>query len=182
MHPDLDRTLCAKYPELFRDRDAPMTHTAMCWGFECGNGWYALIDTLCEHLLHPVYTAFKDWQRAADIVDARTRGDAQHALFDTFTETTVLERKQIYDDLLQSVPVAVQVKEKFGRLCFYVHTCTEEQSTIIQFAEAMSLRICNDCGTTAAAHLRSSGNWVRTLCPSCAQASGYACEEKEEPV
>lgn len=22
----------------------------MCWGFECGNGWYILIDTLCAEL------------------------------------------------------------------------------------------------------------------------------------
>lgn len=27
-----------------------MAVTAMCWGFAVGNGWYSLIDVLCEEL------------------------------------------------------------------------------------------------------------------------------------
>lgn len=47
MSPELDKQLCEKYPKLFRQRNLPMTETAMCWGFECGDGWYDLIDSLC---------------------------------------------------------------------------------------------------------------------------------------
>ena len=47
MKPKLDKQLCEKYPKLFKQRNKPMTETAMCWGFECGDGWYTLIDTLC---------------------------------------------------------------------------------------------------------------------------------------
>lgn len=47
MSPELDKKLCEKYPKLFRQRNLPMTETAMCWGFECGDGWYDLIDRLC---------------------------------------------------------------------------------------------------------------------------------------
>ena len=50
MKKELDETLCAKYPLIFRDRNAPMTETAMCWGFSCGDGWYNLIDVLCGML------------------------------------------------------------------------------------------------------------------------------------
>lgn len=25
-----------------------MQETAMCWGFECGDGWYSIIDKLCR--------------------------------------------------------------------------------------------------------------------------------------
>ena len=47
MRKELDETLCAKYPEIFRDRHGDMRETAMCWGFDCGDGWYNIIDTLC---------------------------------------------------------------------------------------------------------------------------------------
>ena len=48
MKQELDEKLCAKYPMVFRDRNAPMTQTAMCWGFSHGDGWYNIIFTLCS--------------------------------------------------------------------------------------------------------------------------------------
>ena len=50
MSPELDRELCERYPLIFADRHASMTQTAMCWGFECHDGWYWLVDALCEEL------------------------------------------------------------------------------------------------------------------------------------
>lgn len=47
MSPELDKVLCEKYPKLFAQRNKPMQETAMCWGFECGDGWFDLINTLC---------------------------------------------------------------------------------------------------------------------------------------
>jgi hypothetical protein len=47
MRAELDIALCDKYPKLFANRFADMNSTAMCWGFECGDGWYDLIDCLC---------------------------------------------------------------------------------------------------------------------------------------
>lgn len=47
MSPELDKLLCERYPKIFADRHKPMTETAMCWGFECGDGWYNIIDKLC---------------------------------------------------------------------------------------------------------------------------------------
>ena len=47
MHKLLDEYLCKKYPKIFRDRRAPMTQTCMCWGIECGEGWYNIIHALC---------------------------------------------------------------------------------------------------------------------------------------
>ena len=39
-----------KYPSLFKGKDLPMTQTAMCWGIECGSGWYDILDELCEKI------------------------------------------------------------------------------------------------------------------------------------
>lgn len=48
MNKNLDKQLIEKYPKIFRDRYADLKETAMCWGFECDDGWNWLIDSLCE--------------------------------------------------------------------------------------------------------------------------------------
>lgn len=50
MREELDKLLCEKYPKIFADRYKPMIETAMCWGFECGDGWFDLIDNLCKEI------------------------------------------------------------------------------------------------------------------------------------
>lgn len=52
MSPELDSQLVKKYPVIFKDRFGDMKKTAMCWGFECGDGWYHLIDSLCGQITH----------------------------------------------------------------------------------------------------------------------------------
>lgn len=47
MKKEHDDYLCKTYPKLFANRNKSMQETAMCWGFECGDGWFNLIDTLC---------------------------------------------------------------------------------------------------------------------------------------
>jgi hypothetical protein len=48
MRKELDEKLVKKYPKIFADRNEDMRKTAMCWGFSCGDGWYDIIDTLCD--------------------------------------------------------------------------------------------------------------------------------------
>lgn len=50
MKQELDDALCAKYPLIFAQRNWDKMDTCMCWGFECGDGWYDLIDSLCRSL------------------------------------------------------------------------------------------------------------------------------------
>jgi hypothetical protein len=50
MTPELQDQLFKKYPKIFGQRDLPMTHTAMCWGVECNDGWYKIIDILCSSI------------------------------------------------------------------------------------------------------------------------------------
>jgi len=57
----LDQELCEKYPKLFVNRHAPMTVTAMCWGFDHEDGWFDLIDTLCRNIQHHI-----DWQNRTE--------------------------------------------------------------------------------------------------------------------
>lgn len=50
MRRELDEALCAKYPEIFKDRRGDMQATAMCWGFP-GDGWYKILDDLCAGIM-----------------------------------------------------------------------------------------------------------------------------------
>ena len=54
MTPEKDAQLCSKYPKIFRDRNGSPQETCMCWGFECGDGWFDLIDVLCSNIQNHV--------------------------------------------------------------------------------------------------------------------------------
>lgn len=50
MAPEHDQQLCAEFPNLYRDRHASKQTTCMCWGFDCGDGWFKLIHELSSKL------------------------------------------------------------------------------------------------------------------------------------
>ena len=50
MDSELDKQLCEKYPKIFVNRNGDMKETCMYWGLSVGDGWYDLIDTLCENI------------------------------------------------------------------------------------------------------------------------------------
>ena len=39
-----------EFPLLYRQRKLPMTETCMCWGIDCGEGWYQPIHELSQNL------------------------------------------------------------------------------------------------------------------------------------
>lgn len=50
MNKHLQNYLFEKYPVLFRQKDLSKEETCMCWGIECGDGWFGLIDRSCERI------------------------------------------------------------------------------------------------------------------------------------
>lgn len=50
MNKELTQKLFDKYPKIFVQKDLPPTESLMCFGFECGDGWFWLIDNLCEKI------------------------------------------------------------------------------------------------------------------------------------
>lgn len=133
---ELDEKLCSKYPLIFADRYKSMQVTCMCWGFECGNGWYDLIDTLCSQIQHHI--------------DNRNR------------QREVMLSK-IHGDIPEEIPqvVAEQVKEKFGSLRFYYRGGDEHISGLVNMAEAMSNKICMTCGKPGELH---TNGWWNVAC------------------
>lgn len=50
MKQELNNKLVEQYPKIFSERFGDVTTTAMCWGFECGDGWYEIINNLCNKI------------------------------------------------------------------------------------------------------------------------------------
>ena len=50
MRQHLQDILFEKYPKIFIQKDLPMTRTCMCWGIQCGDGWFYLLDELCNRI------------------------------------------------------------------------------------------------------------------------------------
>jgi len=174
MRKELDEALCAKYPLVFKDRNADMRTTAMCWGFECGDGWYNIIDTLCSHLTSD-YRQAKS--RYDDIKDKLGQSNWRK---DIITQEVIDEAKAKMDEEASKVPVAVQVKEKFGGLRFYVQAATDKHYNYISFAESMSYKTCEECGAPGKTY---TDGWHMTLCDIHAAMNGkeeeYEYEENE---
>lgn len=135
MREELDQLLVQKYPKIFRDRNRSERETLMCWGFCHGDGWFDIIERVCSSIQHHV-----DWKR-------RNHPELSDEEFD--------QEHQV---------VAVQVKEKFGGLRFYVDGADDYVRGVIEMAESMSYRTCEDCGDKAC---KRPGGWIRTLCDKC---------------
>jgi len=123
MNIKLEKKLYKKYPKIFKQRKLSCRETAMCWGISTGDGWYWLIDNLCNTI-----------QKYID-----TNGQDQVE--------------------------AVQVKEKYGGLRFYIQGVNNLIEGMIWLAESLSYKICEECGSTD--RVTQTEGWISTLCKKC---------------
>ena len=176
MKRELDEALCAKYPLIFKDRNADMRTTAMCWGLECGDGWYNIIDVLCSLLT----SDYRQAESRYDFIKDKLGQPRWASSKELVTQEQIDEAKAKLEEETLKVPVAVQVKEKFGGLRFYVQAATDKHYQYISFAESMSYRTCESCGAAGKTY---TDGWHTTLCDIHAEMSGrteeYEYEENE---
>lgn len=191
MKQELDEALCAAYPKIFVDRHKDMRHTAMCWGFEHGDGWYDLLNALCRKIQRHI-----DWREEQrkwaieynDVLALAKEGDTSK-LYDYYRKNYKDESfiaKTIQQSLEQGerqVPpeipqvVAVQVKEKFGTLRFYYDGGDEYIHGLASMAEWVSSVTCEECGERG--KLRGSG-WVYTACDKHTRPEDLIKENEDE--
>lgn len=176
MNDKLDKQLCEKYPKIFKNRYADMRTTAMCWGFECGEGWFNIIDILCGQIQSHI-----NWSRRQRLGDLRYNralkaalaGDTSKLLkFHSFNgkvtdyALSAVERdiaNPLYRIVSEDVPqvVAEQVKEKFGGLRFYYRGGDQYIHGLAAMAESMSYVTCEQCGNPGKSN---NDGWISTLC------------------
>jgi len=86
-------------------------------------------------------------------------GDGWFKIIDQLSaDITLLDEKN------GTTTIAVQVKEKFGALRFYVESGSDAVYDLIDAAEEESLKTCEMCGEPG--ELRGVG-WVSTMCDKC---------------
>lgn len=145
MRKELDEKLCADFPGIFAQRHKSMRETAMCWGFDCGDGWHQIIRNLCMDI---------------------------KKLVDTFNKANSARDEYKVE--------AVQVKEKFGTLRFYIGGVHKDIFSIvhalIDHAEHLSGQTCEECGEYGEVR---NGGWIRTLCTKHAFEHKYPIKEWE---
>lgn len=59
MKRELQEKLFKEFPLLYQDRTKSMMETCMCWGIECGKGWYDILYNLSSKL-EPLIQKFYD--------------------------------------------------------------------------------------------------------------------------
>ena len=118
MKQELDKLLCEKYPKMMVNRNKPMQETCMCWGFECGDGWFNVLDQLMGNIQHHI-----DWNNKN-------------------FEKGYTQYKQVPQVTLD------QIKEKFGTLRFYYTGGDDVIDGMVRMAESMSGVTCEECGNS----------------------------------
>lgn len=158
MKAELQNKLFEKYPKIFAQKDLPATQTAMCWGITCGDGWYDIIDTLCETIQNRIDEPEKLIEEKSDFMNSALEDhDNDRANY------WAKEIKRQESRIIKQIE-AVQVKEKFGKLCFYVndYSC-EEINYYIRFAQGLTEKICEVCGNPGSKE-NYNGPWIKTVC------------------
>ena len=132
MNRQLMQTLFEKYPRLYCGRKMSLQENLMPFGFECGDGWFGLIDRLSDEI-------------------------------ETECQRLLREGELKENDL----PIAVQVKEKFGTLSFYMSYTTEAMLGMINKAAAKSAVTCEKCGGRGVLNIEG---WWSVRCEKCRNA------------
>lgn len=168
MNAELQKQLYEKYPKIFADVVKSPQESCMAWGLEVGDGWYTILDTLCEALTY------------------------------TYTTSIILKPEdatetEFYFRVNAPQVVADQVKEKFGTLRFYYHLEFDPRNTqlletgrypelsainkqytdyidgIVHFADVASSRTCEVTGKPGEMHVQ--GGWLKVLSPDLPKSS-----------
>ena len=186
MKRELDEYLCKVYPKMMVNRDKSMQETCMCWGFECGDGWFQILNQLMGNIQHHI-----DWRERQRDLDIKFNemavqlkaGDStlfDESMKDMLNRDFVEKRKQELIDLplreIKECPQVTldQVKEKFGTLRFYYSGGDDYISGLVSMAESMSGVTCETCGKPGT---QTSGGWIKT---ACKEHGGIDYEESEE--
>ena len=154
MKTELQQKIFDKYPKIFGDRTKPMTETCMCWGLEVGDGWYDLIDVLCEALTNTYTTSVQ--------LDEE---DGKRLEIEPYIDR---DGKASYYFKVEPPQVrASQVKEKFGTLRFYHYLEYGEDITSLLVSEKYpQLKEASD----------RFSNYVDGIIHFAKTASGHTCE------
>lgn len=130
----LQEELFDKYPKLFTQKDLSIQQSPMAFGITCGDGWYNILDILCNRITKYIKS----------------------------NKNVGIEANDAWEDIDIENPVQfVQIKEKFGTLRVYINWGDKTIYELIALAEDISSVTCEECG--APGELITEG-WLKTRC------------------
>lgn len=176
MNSELEKQLYEQYPKLFKQKRWSIRESCMPWGVECGQGWYAIIDSVCRVIQHHI-----DSQRHQRSIALRYNRALKRAIagntndlvtyYKRLYSSEELVNKRLEEEIrnckFRPVPDTTpqiqftQIKEKFGGLRLYTNFSNEYIDGAISMAMQMSHKTCEVCGKTG--KLRGIG-WRYTAC------------------
>lgn len=184
MNQELEKKIAEKYPKLFINKNLSPRETLICFGCECGDGWYKILDHLFGYL--------NDLMSRKLNIDYTEEYKKLHK-----GEIDYYESHYYYRHLPPQI-VLDQVKEKYATLRVYYHFDYEEVpdgvkplinlqqleeklkeyyiavDNAIEYAEYQSSVTCEVTGEDG--RLYSKG-WHRVLCDEEAIKLGYSPEK-----
>jgi hypothetical protein len=172
MKAELEKKLKEDFPEVMVHLNTPYNSNHSLKSIECGDGWYNLIYAMCLSLDVDLFYKRK---RKADIQDRLEEHDGKDR--DALVARIAELDKEI-DGLKPLVPVAVQIKEKFGGLRFYTNSSlTPEMQGARRTVEFLSERTCETCGAPGSVDSGPNHSYLICLCETH-KKERYDKEEK----
>jgi len=127
----------SKYPELFNKTIE----------IRCGEGWYWLIDNLCEQITK--YIEKKNYP---------------HRHINQMMGNIVFKDEEPKNKFGVNIHY---IREKFGVLDMYSSGFDDEIWSYVKFAIHLSTKTCEKCGSTK--YMGQTHQWIRHLCMECGE-------------
>lgn len=163
------KKLQERYKILFEYKEDSREPFAL-FGFECGEGWYNIIENACHAICSDYEWESKRLEMLKECLkDISGITKRRSVLEINITEDVV--RKEVEESidntsiqvqkLKSRLPRIVQVKEKFGTLRIYMDNNSPEFKHVEMYAELMSAVTCEKCGNVGRTY---RVGWHQTLC------------------
>jgi len=154
---ELQERLFKKYPKLFRQVNLPPSQTCMCWGIECGKGWFPIIEALCEWLDWNI--KHNDYPQVEFIQIKEKFGGLR--IYYTIVGKELSEKEFNRRKKIKNKYKDYKTYKEYYNIHFY------KIDGAIEFAGRISYKICENCGRPG--KLITIYGWNYTLCKDCAK-------------
>lgn len=160
MDPNLQTKLIKKYPKIFKQTSLSPQESCMYFGIETGDGWYMLIDKICSQLQ---WNTDKNEYPQVVFTQVKEKYGALTIYYQSFSpeaNTKIGKIKEwiahkLVKYLGKYIPIAISDCYKEGQI-----------DGCIACAESLSIKICEQCGSTIGTKLIDDG-WMYTRCKEC---------------
>jgi hypothetical protein len=193
MKNELQQKLLKKYPEFFSHINSRKIYTGeksvhqdvenlldqkdivlpIQFGFEVGDGWYVLLDELMNSIQSYIKAeANSNKYQPRYVLIRMLHHSLSNSRFKHFRSLGYFIFK--YAPKRKAIPIKVyidQVKEKFGGLRFYYHGGDDMIDGMVSFAESLSYRICEFCGSSE--NVGHTNGWIFTVCKNCMKTNDH---------